>query len=648
MIRSRVVRANINKPSVHTCIHTKHMAYTKLDATFKGLDSDETFVGTPQTEFALNSVLGTLPRELIQNTYDARETGEKPKINFFFECLEGSELQDFKTAIDWKQLRPHLEAVAENDEKLGVQKALDQIDEGELYILGIEDTHAVGLDGDDDSRDTNYADLVKDFASSGKKEGGGIHGVGASVLWAFSGFKLVLFHSLAASETDSKLVGRLDLPDHVLGGQEYKGGGWLGVDDGSHDRSVALRPVPRDLAETLRLDRTGENGTTSLVVGFRERTRATREPEDIVDAIYEAAARYYWPLIVDDGIEVTVEGPNDSTPREVDPMSVPRVSPYVQAYDAWQNPDDDFGDPGTVAVEEIEFEVPPTDSEPAITGELVLVVRLVDEDNLEKYRNKVAMFRGPRHVVKYRNYGSASRTTGKDFHALLLTGGAKHPPGLKAEDIPDQGDQAIEFFFRDAEPEAHDTWEEPTPRLANAYDDENPSKRIVSFLKTTVKKELQQILGGAQTDDDERVKNLGEEFPFFEDDHGTSGKRNGGGGGGGNLPFDVVQLDSWFDGAHRYQGEIELDTQPENNWTLTISIDEVDGSNKTIDQIDIDRGSSPDDPAPAVRDGEITYEFTKHTTRTTFELSSVAIGDEILAGRTRLDFEYDLSPGGQP
>ena len=184
--------------------------------------------------------------------------------------------------------------------------------------------------------------------------------------------------------------------------------------------------------------------------------------------------------------------------------------------------------------------------------------------------------------------------------------------------------------------------------MANAYEDENPSKRIVSFLKTTVKKELQQILGGAQTDDDERIKNLGEEFPFFEDDHGTSGKRGGGGGGGGNSPFDVVQLDSWFDGAHRYQGEVELDTQPESNWTLTISIDEVDGSNKTIDQIGIDRGSSPDDPAPAVRNGEITYEFTKHTTRTTFELSSIAIGDEILAGRTRLDFEYDLSPGGQP
>lgn len=616
-----------------------------LHAGFKELYPEDSFVGLPQTDFALNSVLNTLPRELTQNTYDAREDGETPHINFFLKCLEeGGELEEFKEAIDWDTLEPHLEAVAQDDEKLGVQRTLDQIQSGEVYVLGVEDVNAVGLGGGETSRGTNYASLVKDFADSNKKEGGGVHGVGASVLWAFSGVKLVLFHSLPEDEQNSKLVGRLDLPDHELNGQEYKGGGWIGVDDHGHGRPVAMRGVPGDLAETLRLDRPAGHGTTALVVGFREPTRATRSPEEIVDGLYKAAARYYWPLIVDDGIKVTVQGPDETTPRTVDPATVDRVAPYVRGYESWQNPDDDFGNPGTVATEEIEFKVPPTASEPAKTGKLVLVVRLVDEGDLDKYRNKVAMFRGARHVVKYRNYGSVSRTTGKDFHALLLAGGATHDIDLTPENFPDATDQAVESFFRDAEPEAHDTWEKQTQKLANAYEDDNPSQRIVSFLKTDIKRELQKILGAAETDDDERVETLGSEFPFFEDDRGSSNEDESGGGGGSSA-FDVAWIDSWFDGAHQYKGEFELDSPPTGSWSVTVSIDEVDGSGKTIDQIDVATGNSPDATDKTKHDGTIKYEFGQHTTNPTFELSSEDVGDEILAGRTRLDFEYDLTGG---
>lgn len=620
------------------------MTSPKLHRRFDELSTEDSFVGLPQTDFALDSVLETLPREIVQNVYDAREDGHIPKINFFLKRLVDDELDEFKEAIDWKNLEPHLEAVAEDDEKLGVGAALEQIRDGELYVLGVEDVNAVGLEGDEDSRGTNYASLVKDFADSTKKEGGGVHGVGASVLWAFSGFKLVLFHSQPADEDESKLVGRFDLPDHEMSGQEYKGGGWLGVDDGSHDRPVALRDVPDDLAETLRVDRSGEHGTTALVVGFREPTRATRKPSELVDGLYEAAARYYWPLIVDDEIEISVQGPTDSSPRPVEPATVDRVTPYVEAYEAWESADDDFGEPGSVAVEEIEFEVPPTDSSPARTGTLTLVVRLVDDDDLDKYRNKVAMFRGARHVVKYRNYGSVARTTGKDFHGLLLAGGAKHEAGLEATDIPDGADQAIESFFRDAEPEAHDTWEKPTQKLANTYDVDNPSQDIVSFLKTDVKETLARILGSAETDEDDRVDSLGSEFPFFEDDHGSSDgpeqKEID------SAPFEVTRLVSGFDGSHKYEGEFELDTVPENDWTVTVSIEQVDGSNKTIDQIDIDSWTCPAAEDDTDDDGTVTFELDENTTSAEFQLVSTYIGNDLLAGQTRLDFEYDLEGGG--
>jgi len=630
-------------------VHTENMPAHKLHKSFSKLDSEDTFVGLPQTDFALDSVLETLPRELIQNTYDAREDGEVPQINFFFECLrEGEGLEEFKQAIDWDELEPHLEAVAEDDEKLGVQKVLDQIHDGELHILGVEDYNAVGLEGDEDSRGTNYASLVKDFADSTKKEGGGVHGVGASVLWAFSGFKLVLFHSLPEEENEPKLVGRLDLPDHEVGGQEYKGGGWLGVDDGTHDRMVALHDVPDKLANTLHLDRAGGYGTTALIVGFREPTRRTRSPEEIVEGLYEAAAMYYWPLIVDDGIEVTVQGPSDASPQTVEPETVNRVAPYLKAYASWEDPDDEFGEPGSVAVEEVNFTVPPTETAPAQTGTLTLVVRLADDEtDLDKYRNDVAMFRGAGHIVKYRNYGSASRTTGQDFHALLIAGGAKHTAGLATADIPDEADQAIESFFRDAEPEAHNTWEKPTQKLAQTYDDDNPSQRITSFLKSDVKTALQRILGGAQTKTDDRVDTLGEEFPFFEDDHGKTGPPGPGPGPGPrSYPFDEVWVEGMYDGAHKYEGGLTLDSSPSNSWSLTLSIDEVDGSNRTIDQIDISDWDSPQKIDSYTDDGAVTFEFDSSTTQVEFKLTSDPVSDEVLAGQTRVAFDYDLTGGG--
>jgi len=624
------------------------MGNRKLHASFKQLDSEDTFYGQPQTDFALDSVLETLPRELIQNTYDARQDGEVPHINFFFERLRAGEgLEEFQRAIDWDELEPHLEAVAEHDEKLGVQKVLDQIRDGELYLLGVEDLNAVGLEGSEDSRGTKYASLVKDFAYSPKKEGGGIHGVGASVLWAFSGFKLVLFHSVPEGEVEPKLVGRLDLPDHEVGGQEYKGGGWLGVDDGTHDRMVALRDFPDELAKTLHLDREDGNGTTALVVGFREPTRRTRSPGAIVEKLYQAAAMYYWPLIVDDCIEVTVQSPSDTSPQIVEPGTVDRVSPYVEAYESWRNPDDEFGEPGSVAVEEVDFTVPPTDTDPARTGTLALVVRLADDEtDLDKYRNDVAMFRGARHVVKYRSYGAASRTTGRDFHALLMAGGAKHTAGLAAADIPDDTDRAIEAFFRDAEPEAHDTWEKPTQKLAQTYDDDNPSQRINSFLKSDIKSTLQRMLGRAQTDSNERVDTLGEEFPFFEDDYRGGRPGPGPGPDPGPSPFEEMWVEGMYDRAHEYEGGLILKSPPGNSWTLTLSIDEVDGSNRTIDQIDIEDWDSPQMIDSHADDGAVTLKFDSGTTKVDFNLTSVPVGDEILAGQTRVAFDYDLTGGG--
>ena len=627
------------------------MSTNGLVSYFKEGSTEERVYGKSVTDVALNSDLTTFAREIAQNVRDARQCGAVPKLRFFAEVLEGSDLHAFMDAIDWSHLRPHYESVAEEDEIIGVQRVLDQIDEGSLYVVGVEDLNTVGLEGAEDSRKTNFSSLIKDFGISTKTGyEGGIHGVGASVLWGFSGLKTVLFNTVPESPKSDRipprLLGRIDLPDHVLGGRTYKGDGWIGVDDtsGQFDRPISKWNVPADLAQRLCVDRPNSPGTTALVVGFREQIRSTRTPDELVDALYEKIAEYYWPLIVDGGIEVSVEGPSDGSPRAVDPHDVATVCPYVEAYEAATTADATLDGPGSVAAVSVEFEVPEReDGTPSKPGDLTLVVRLPTDADPDTHRNKMAMFRGARQVVKYRQYQAVSLTTSTEFYALLLAGGAKHDIDDLSTSWPDS-DSVIEQFFRDAEPKAHDEWEEGTAKLETTYKS-NPKKAIEDLLSNKVKTTLQKLLAKANSDDS-NIVDAGSPYPYF--DRGTIGSSQSGGsdGGGGGAPgFDELLSEGWFDGYnYKYKGTIDRAESPSGEWTINVKIVEVDGSNRAIDEIEVESIICSAATKATVDKGIAKLSFGASTKKATYELESVKVGDgtALLGGQTRLKFDYDF------
>lgn len=201
-----------------------------LQTYFQKRQEGERRLWTTPTDVALNQQLEQFVRETAQNSADESKDGKTPELIYRFSQLEGSELDDFLDAVNWDDcLQGHLEAVAEDDDEIGVQKMVNRVDRGTLPLLMVEDRYTTGLIGDEFSEGTHYSSLVQDFGRSTKDEDqGGVHGVGASVLWGFSGFKTALFLTTPTGWSDDetpRFVGRIDLPFHEYDGQEWHGDG---------------------------------------------------------------------------------------------------------------------------------------------------------------------------------------------------------------------------------------------------------------------------------------------------------------------------------------------------------------------------------------------------------------------------------------
>src|SRR5438309_1992450 len=164
--------------------------------------------------------------------------------------LRGQHLEDFKKAVAWESLLPHLKASAEIDQRLGrlIKHNLERLERAkERLLLVVEDRGTLGLIGEEDG-EGNFAALVRNNLDSNKQSGtaGGAFGLGKAVLWRMSAFSLVLFSSNLSKPTQAgnqyrRVMGRCDLPWHECGnGDETSttcaGPGWFG--NGEGDRTV--------------------------------------------------------------------------------------------------------------------------------------------------------------------------------------------------------------------------------------------------------------------------------------------------------------------------------------------------------------------------------------------------------------------------
>ena len=144
--------------------------------------------------WSLDPGLDVLVREVLQNAKDAAVSADKKvEVVFRIISLTGKDFSDFREALKWDDLRPHLDASAENKQKLGtlLRDGLERVDEDDqLLLLLIEDTGTCGLTGPEKGTGhftalcRNNLDSNKEGASPGRRgvragQGGALAGVAA-------------------------------------------------------------------------------------------------------------------------------------------------------------------------------------------------------------------------------------------------------------------------------------------------------------------------------------------------------------------------------------------------------------------------------------------------------------------------------------
>lgn len=630
-----------------------------LETYFQEREEGERRLGTALTDVALDQRLEQFVRETAQNSADEARDGATPELIYRFNQLEGSRLDDFLDAINWHtSFRGHLEAVAEDDDEIGVQNMIDRIESGTLPLLVVEDRNTTGLPGDEFSDDTNYASLIQDFGRSTKEESeGGIHGVGASVLWGFSGIKTAMFLTAPEGWSDSRVprfVGRIDLPFHNYNGVEWHGDGWIGEKDSQNRRAVSVKgtDVADLVADALHLDeertRSNTTGTTAIVVGFREPSRSRRSPRSVIDRIENLAVTYYWPLMLEGGLDVSVQAPGDGSPSTINPATNNTLAAFVKAYRQRNSVDDTLGAAPDIATIDVPFNVPAHEDGSSSTDAEVTIVVRSQENRPDSMPNQIALFRGARHVVKYRKYDHIARSTGQHFQAILLAGTARHPFDVDDDDIPDS-DLVVEDFFRRAEPKAHNTWEKEVSKLEKNYP--GGSSRINTLFKEDIPSHLTDLLTDAGSDDGEMLGDVGRRFPYFSGGPNRGRSREDGGGGSRTIERVKSSLNH-INETYRSTGTLELTEAFNDDWGLTVDFAVLDSSNRVIETVDLDSisGINPTTGVslPTEQGGTIVR-APKDQDTIKFNATSISTADvdAVGEGRARLNFTIETNLGGR-
>ncbi|MFY0538892.1 hypothetical protein [Nannocystis pusilla] len=394
--------------------------------------------GGDPSEYAFNRTLDTFVREALQNANDqslSREGG-RAEVYFDLEELEGRELKEFRMALGWDELHRHLRGAAavKSISKFRPFAGGSPV-QNRLVLMRVEDRHTSGLVGEEGDGDSNFRALCRDslFSHKQSEAAGGSYGLGKSVYWSFSSHSTVIFHS-CLHEGDGpgrhRLIGRVELPSHVIDDKHYMGPGWFGepqkVDNG--ERAVSVwEGQALDLARRLRITRPPKvTGTTILVAGFRD---PTSEGQDELPALLErirrSAAEFFWPAMhFPRPLRVFVGG---------QPVAVTdAVSPFVTAWQQRGRAGTRLEKPGDIVRQSIPLHLPRRRADkdgPDQPAECELIVRLAEPNkpahNSETLDNRVALFRGPGMVVRYLPVDPSGLMP--RFHAILACGEGRTP-----------------------------------------------------------------------------------------------------------------------------------------------------------------------------------------------------------------------------
>ena len=427
-------------------------------------------LGNPAA-FAFDSDLATLAREATQNSIDERFDVSNPvRMLFVLHEITGERMHRFLDAVHWNDLEPHFEAAAESRQKAGrrISDGIRRMREGSrLLLLRIDDYNASGLTGPD-YEDGRFAAVVRRQLDSHKRSAsaGGSFGLGKAAIWAASRLGLVLINSTLSQEYEGRrerrVIGRLDLPWHRVGEEDFAGPAWFGARDMDHGGVVRSWWADEETVNDLFLTReSGAPGTSFLIVGAQQHGDEAADLAGLHAELVEGLARSFWASMIakqgerpvlEAGVVALRDGHVEIAEERVDPT---RYEPdRCRALRAFLEgtTTSSFGTKGDVVQGSVPLVVPPlrdalTPSEKAsVEHQAVLLVTPAGDANARL--NRIVGMRGNRMVVVDTPLREAAQGM-MQFQAVVLA-------GIAAGDTPDAA--AAERFLRAAEPPEHDDW----------------------------------------------------------------------------------------------------------------------------------------------------------------------------------------------
>ncbi|MBF6051076.1 hypothetical protein AF335_14095 [Streptomyces eurocidicus] len=444
---------------------------SELSWIFRKAPADGGREGGNAAAFAFAANLEVLAREATQNSLDERLPGGGPVLSrFVLHEVTGQHLEAFLEALRWSEIEKHLRAAADPGQKVGrvLLDGLQELDRTKrLVLLRVDDFNATGLTGPDYS-DGRFARVVRRTLDSGKAgTQGGSYGLGKAALWAASRFGLVLVNSTLSESQDGRyerrMAGRLELPWHALGADEFAGPAWFGVKDPDRADSARSWWGDRATARSLYLEREDTApGTSFLVVGAYDGSGDTEQLEEMHERLVAGVARNFWASMVggenaDPLLRASVtswrNGQIVRAEERIDPhRHEPARSRAVKAY-----LDGDTVSELTAREDVLQVTVPlklPRAKDAAGAGpntsgthDAVLLITPAGDD--EPRPDHISYMRATRMVVKSKKVGDLPMGH-RSFQAVLLAGAATR------RETPDVA--SAEQLLRASEPPDHNDW----------------------------------------------------------------------------------------------------------------------------------------------------------------------------------------------
>ncbi len=624
------------------------------------------------TKHAFENDVATFVRETLQNANDAQsdETDEPVEVVYRLRKLTGSALDEFLDDLDWgddgEGLYKHLRSAGEVENDRQLDQYLDHLrDSDELLLLSVEDRNTEGLDGEEVEDGTNYTSLIRDMGRSNKEATeGGSHGVGKTVLWAFSGISTVLFSSYPERDTANReaprFVGRTLLPDHRDPETEqlYSGNGWYGKrdPDDPDGRYISIwGDTAKTEAQSLYSDHVpGQEatGTTATVVGFRDPTsEGYRDTDELLETFRKAIAEYFWPAIEQEELRVFLKGPDEENPTKVDPYEIEAVKPFIDCFRNRQNPDEDIQTRGNVVTEDITFDLPDKKAGPdprtEPRGKVSVYAKSPSPGDDEGRRNQVAMFRGAGMVVEYVDMSGAA-SYGSDFYGLLVAGKARGWSDGEME----LADPQVEELLRTSEPAAHDEWKGyKNSRLQSTYE-RGCATTVEDLTSSDLRQCLQGLVASQAAEEGGLIESMQRKIP--QSGTGTQSSSSSTPSVRSADAFDADMSFTYSGGSWEFQGSLGPHSDEFDHWEATIEITTIGEENNQTGRIDIDECEITTGEAEKnTDDGVLTISANDSCQNLQLEGESISLGEfdpysgRLGKSRLQIDGTVELEEGDQ-